>query len=45
MTPPFVTNAATNAEIGQNSNLNFGTLGLNRLYTPREILLSLRLVF
>ncbi len=40
----LVDNAATNTRVGQNSNVNHGSLGLS-LYEPRQITLSLRLRF
>lgn len=43
--PALQANTATNTKVGQNSNLNFGTLDVNQLFEPRQVTLSLRLVF
>ena len=44
VSPVLVPDARTNTKVGQNSNVNFGTLGMT-LYQPRQITLSLRLRF
>ncbi len=44
VSPVLVANAATNTKVGQNSNVNHGSMGLN-LFEPRQITLSLRLRF
>jgi hypothetical protein len=44
VSPSVLADPSTNTKVGQNTNVNFGTLGMS-LFEPRQVTLSLRLRF
>jgi len=41
----YLANHATNAKVGQNSNVGYGSLSVINLYEPRQVTLSVHLRF
>jgi hypothetical protein len=44
VSPSVLADPSTNTKVGQNTNVNFGTLGMS-LFEPRQVTLSMRLRF